>query len=128
LPLPEDRTELLALGHQGGPDLDQDAVDDEALEPAVHRGVGAEAARQLVPLAAGAHAVDDAVEDEAKIGAGPAGAGRRITAVEDRLDPLPELVGELPDRRQRALGGRVGNRQGTLLLRGMCLAVQFRAT
>ena len=88
--------------------------------------VGAEAPGQPVPLAAGAHAVDDAVEDEAEVRAGPAGAGTRVMAGEDRLDPLPELVRQLPDRRQGASGGSVGDRQGTLLSRGMCLAVSAR--
>lgn len=92
----------------------------------MHGGVGPEATRQAVPLHPRAHPVDDAVEDEAQIGAGSACGRGGVVALEDRLDALPELVGELPDRRQGVFRGSVGHRQGTLLSRGMCLAVSVQ--
>src|SRR5947208_9637263 len=62
LPLPIHGPEFVAFGRQGGPDPFHDAAGAPALEPSVDGALRAEAARQLVPLAARAQAKDDAVE------------------------------------------------------------------
>src|SRR5215467_8912675 len=52
LPLPVHGPQFVALGRQFGPDALHDAASAPALEPVVDGTLGAEAARQLVPLAA----------------------------------------------------------------------------
>jgi len=69
----------------------------------VDRAVVAEAFGQLVPLASAAESEDDPVEGGPQVDAGPAAVllGRRRGVLqEDRLDPLPERVVDLPDRVQ----------------------------
>src|SRR4051794_29735512 len=61
LPLPVHRPDLVALLDQDGPHLLEDAVAAPPLEPAMDRAVVAEPLGQLVPLAAGSEAEDDAV-------------------------------------------------------------------
>jgi len=64
---------------------------------------------------AGPHAVDDAVEGQALVGALAARLGGRVVDGQHFLDQLPERVGHVPERRQR-LGlvrlrlGRLGRR------------------
>jgi hypothetical protein len=104
LPFPLDLAQLVALLDQQGPDLLEDAVAAPPLEPAVHRAIVAILLGQLVPLAAAAEAEDDAVEGRPPVDPAPATVllGRRRGVFEqDRLDPLPEGVGDLPDRLQR---------------------------
>jgi len=65
------------------------------------RAIVAESLGQLVPLASGAEAEDDAVEGGAPIDAGSAAACvwlRRRVLQEDWLDALPEFVANFPDR------------------------------
>jgi hypothetical protein len=104
LPPPIDRPEFVALLDQDGPDPLEDAVAAPPLEPTVHRAVVAEVLGQPVPLAAGAEAEEDAVDGLPPVDAGPTamplGRGRGVLP-EDRLDPLPEGIGDLPDRLQR---------------------------
>src|SRR5205809_1599 len=73
LPLPVHRGQLVALLGELRPDALHDAARAPALEPAVDGALGAEAAGQLVPLAAGAHAEDDAVQRPAPVGVAAAG-------------------------------------------------------
>src|SRR5262249_17626478 len=44
---------------------------------------------------------DDTVDDPAQINAGTPGRGGRVMLAQDRLQPLPKLVWNLPDRLQR---------------------------
>jgi hypothetical protein len=104
LPLPVDRPEVVALLDQHGPDLREDPVAAPPLEPAMHRAVVAELLRELVPLAAGAEPEDDPVERRPPVDPLAAAVGlrrRRGVLPEDRLDPLPEAVGDFPEGRQR---------------------------
>jgi hypothetical protein len=66
----------------------------------MNRAIAAEALGELVPLAAGAEAEDDPVDRPPPVDARPpaAGLGRgRAIFQEDRLDPPPEFVVDLPD-------------------------------
>ena len=127
LPLPAHTAQFLALADEVGPDLLQQTVRSEALKPAVNGRGGTKALRQLAPLAARAQPVDDAVQHEPQIGSRTPGSRWWIEAVEDRLDLLPEIVRQLPDRRQRAGRGNLSSRQGTLLSRGLaCLAASIQ--
>src|SRR5262249_28710584 len=104
LPLPLDGPQLVALLDQDGPDPGEDAVAAPALEPAVDRAVVAEPLGEPVPLAAAAEPEDDPVEGRPQVDAGPAAVAlgrRRGVLPEDRLDPPPEAVIDLPDGRQR---------------------------
>lgn len=104
LPLPPDLAQLVALLDQHRPDPLEDAVAAPALEPAMHRAVVAVLLGQLVPLAAAAEAEDDPVEGRPPVDAIPAAVllrRRRGVFEQDRLDPLPQLVGDLPDGLQR---------------------------
>ena len=102
LPIPGDCLQLLALGHEHGPDPLHDAVLAPPLEPAVDGAVVAELRRQLVPLASGAESEDDAVEDPPPIGPRPADIRRwRAVLLKDREDAGPESVGDFPDRVER---------------------------
>ena len=83
----------------------EDAVAAPAAEPAVGGGVVAQLLGQSVPLAAAAQAEDDGVEHAPPVGPGPAGRLGRGVGQQDRLDPPPEFVGDLPDGVER-LGGR----------------------
>jgi hypothetical protein len=104
LPLPIDRPEVVALLDQDGPDPGEDAVAAPPLEPAVDRAIVTEPLGQLVPLASGPEAEDDAVEGRSKVDARPAAVAlgrRRSVLQEDRLDPSPEAVIDFPDGLQR---------------------------
>jgi hypothetical protein len=104
LPPPFDGPEVVARLDQHGPDPGEDAVAAPPLEPAMDRAVVAESLGEPVPLAAGAEAEDDPVEGGPQVDAGPAAVrpGRRRGIVqEDRLDPLPEAVGDFPEGVQR---------------------------
>jgi hypothetical protein len=103
LPLPLDLAQLVALLDQQGPDLLEDAVAAPSLEPAVHRAVVAELLGELVPLAAATETEDDPVERRPPVdplAAAVALRRRRGVLPEDRLDPLPEGIGDFPDGRQ----------------------------
>jgi hypothetical protein len=104
LPLPLDGSEFVAFLDQHGPDLLEDTVAAPPLEPAVNRAVVTELLRELVPLAAAAEAEDDPVEGRPPVD--PLAAAIRPgrwwgVFEEDRLDPLPEAVGDFPDGLQR---------------------------
>jgi hypothetical protein len=104
--------QFLAFLNQGGPDLVHHAVAAPALEPAVEGGVVAELFGQAVPLAAGAEAVDDAVEDGAPILGGLAAFGAGLPVLfQDGLDASPEFIGDLPEGLQRlGCGALAGHR------------------
>ncbi len=73
LPLPVDPAQVVAGGRQQAPQPLEEAVPAEALEPAMHRPIAAEALGHLVPLAPGPHAEDDAVDDRAEAHPWPPG-------------------------------------------------------
>src|SRR5207302_9307615 len=73
LPVPVDAAQLGAALQQHGPDAGEHAAAAPALEPAVDGAVVAETLGQVVPLAAGAQAEEDAVQDAPPVGAGAAG-------------------------------------------------------
>jgi hypothetical protein len=100
LPLPLDPAQFVALGDQDRPDLLEDAARDPALEPVVDGALGAELGRQLLPLAAAAHPKEDGVEHGPPVGDATSGGLAGPEFLEDGLDPLPEIVGDLPDRAQ----------------------------
>lgn len=111
LPLPVHAPQVVALGQQDGPQDVEDAPVFPAAEGAVDAAVVAELGGQVVPLAAGPHPEDDAVEGPARVAALPAGSGGRVVDGQDLLDQRPERVGDVPDRRQR-LGPLLGVRFG----------------
>src|SRR3954452_14680254 len=100
LPLPLHPAEFVALGDQDRPDLLEDAPRGPPLEPVVARALGPEPLGELVPLAAAAHPEDDRVEHLPPEGMASAGGLLGPEFLEDRFDPLPQVVGDLPDRAQ----------------------------
>jgi hypothetical protein len=115
LPSPLHPAEFVALGDQHRPDLLEDAPLDPALEPVVDRALGAEPLGELAPLAAGPHPEEDAVEHLPPVSDPASGRLGGPELHEDRLDPLPQRVGDLPDRPQRrasrsSSGHRCGSR------------------
>ena len=93
----------------------------------MHGGVGPQALGHLIPLAARAHPEDDPVKHEAQVGAGAPCPRHRIAPLEDWLDPLPEPRRGAPQIVGRGRSGVMsGDRQGTLLFRGLCLAVSVQ--
>src|SRR5437868_5338994 len=68
LPPPAHGLQLVALLDEFLPDALHDAALAPALEPVVDGALGAEAAGQALPLAARAHAEDDAVQRPAPVG------------------------------------------------------------
>src|SRR5262245_43274554 len=101
LPLPLDVAEFVALGDQQCPDLLEDPALGPTLEPVVDGALGAVAFGELVPLTAAAHPEEDPVERPPPVGRRAAGGLAGPEFLEDRLDPLPQRVGDLPDRAQR---------------------------
>src|SRR3954447_399346 len=98
LPLPLHPAEFVALGDQHRPDPLDDTPLDPALEPVVGRALGAEPLGELVPLAAAPHPEDDRVEHLPPVGDLASGRLLGPGLEEDGLDPLPERVGDLPER------------------------------
>ena len=101
LPLPLHAADLVALPDQDRPDLLEDAARDPALEPVVDRALGAVTLGQPLPLAATPHPEEDRIEHLPPLGDAASGGLLGPEFLEDRLDPLPQLVGDLPDRAQR---------------------------
>src|SRR6516164_8970837 len=101
LPLPIHGPQLVALLDQLLPDALHDAAFAPALEPIVDGALGAELARQLVPLAARAHAEEDAVEGAAPVGVMAAGALGGPELLQDGQDTVPEGIRHFPDGPQR---------------------------
>src|ERR1700720_2850914 len=101
LPFPVDPAQFVAVLDQNGPDALEHALGDPSLQGAMHAAVVAKFLGQLIPLAAGAHHIDDAVERLALSGPRPASLGRRVQFVQDRFNDFPQFVVDLPDRGQQ---------------------------
>src|SRR3954471_7464053 len=99
LPFPIDSAELVALGDELGPDPPEDPAGGPPLEPVVDGALGPESLGQLVPLAAAAHPEDDRVDHRPPVGDLSPGRLLGPEVPEDRLDPPPQVIGDLPDRR-----------------------------
>ena len=84
-----------------------------ALEGAMHGSIVAELLGQMVPLAAGSGAIEDAVQAFPGIGARSSHLGSRVEfCKQGREELLPECVGHLPDRWQGIfMGGRHGDKE-----------------
>jgi hypothetical protein len=93
--------EFVAFGDEHGPDLLEDTPRGPPLEPIVDRALGAESLGELVPLAAAPHPEEDRVEHLPPEGMTSAGGLLGPELVEDRFDPHPQLIGDLPDRAER---------------------------
>src|SRR3954452_22678935 len=100
LPLPLHTAEFVTLRDQDRPDLRDDTPLDPALEPVVDRALGAEPLGELVPLAPAPHPEDDRIEHLPPVGDLASGRLLGPELEEDGLDPLPERVGDLPERRE----------------------------
>src|SRR4051794_11780481 len=98
LPLPLDPAELVALGHEHGPDPLEYSAGGPPLEPVVDGALGPEPLGHLVPLAPAPHPEDDAVDHLSPVGDPAAGRLHGPEVQEDRLDPPPQLVGDFPHR------------------------------
>jgi len=101
LPLPLHSAEFVALGDQHRPDPLEDTTGGPPLEPVVDRALGPEPLGELLPLAATAHPEEDPVEHLTPLGMSSAGGLLGPELLEDRFDPLPQFVGDLPDRAER---------------------------
>ncbi len=100
LPVPLHPAEFVARGDQQGPDPLEDAPLDPPLEPAVDRALGPVPLRQPLPLAPAPHPEDDPVEHLPPVGGVAPGGLAGPELLEERLDPLPQLIRDLPDRAQ----------------------------
>ncbi len=100
LPAPIYSSELSAFLQQYGPNLLEDPVAAPPLEPAMDRAIVAEMPRKFVPLAPRSEAEDGAVDSRSPVDsratAMTLGCCRSILP-EDRLNPQPKLVVDLPD-------------------------------
>src|ERR1022692_1097492 len=101
LPFPVDAAEFITVLDQEGPDAMEYAPGGPSLHRAMHGTVVAELPGQLVPLAAGAHYINNAIQRFPLSCPRPTGRGRRVQFFEDRLNDFPEFVVHLPDRGQR---------------------------
>src|SRR3954447_11513323 len=101
LPLPLHAAEFVTLGGQDRPDPLHDPRIGPTLKPVVDGALGPESLGQLVPLAAAAHPEDDRVEHRSPIGDLPSGRLLGPELRENGLDPLPQLIGDFPNRTQR---------------------------
>src|SRR5271154_2272769 len=100
LPAPIYSSELAAFLQQDGPDPLEDPVATPPLEPAMDRAIVAEMLWKFVPLTSRSEAEDGAVDGRSPVDSRATtmslGCCRSILQ-EDRLNPLPKLVVDLPD-------------------------------
>jgi len=97
LPLPVHGPEFLAVFEQHGPQKLENSPGDPSLHRSMNRRVVAESSRQLVPLHAAAHPIDDTVDRCALPGSRPSGPGWRVQFVEDGLNNVPQFVAHFPN-------------------------------
>jgi hypothetical protein len=98
LPLPVAPAQISTRLHQHGPHAPQDTALAPVLEMPVHGAVVAKHRRQLIPLAAGAQAEDDAIQHRTQVDAPmPLGFGG-IALAQDWLDERPYVVRNFPNR------------------------------
>jgi hypothetical protein len=97
LPRPVDAAQLITGLYKHSPAPFEDAQGTPALEVPMPRAVIAERCRQLVPLAAGAQAKDEAIEHLAQIDPPmPLGRGG-LDFIEDLLAERPHIIRSFPN-------------------------------
>jgi len=101
LPFPVQASQFLAVLHQHRPDALQDTPANPPLHSAVNAAVVAKLHRQLVPLAAAAHLIDDTVERVALPGSRPARLCWWVQFLKDGLNYVPQFVVDFLNRRKR---------------------------
>ena len=100
LPFPVHSAQFFTALHQNSPDALQHSKLHPALEGPVDSAVVSQFPGQTVPLAATAHPEDDAVQHPPGVGAfAPRTLGRVLSKITG-VNLLPEMVGNLPNRRQ----------------------------
>ena len=100
LPGPVAPAQLGACADQRGPEPIEDAPGDPPLEGPMGRAVAGKLGRELVPLDPAAQAVDDRIQRRPGVDPGTARARGRIKLSEHGSDPLPQRIGDAPDRGQ----------------------------
>src|SRR5436305_5283796 len=101
LPVPVDAAEVFAFFDQHGHDLLHDVVLVPALEPIMDRALSTKPRRQLIPLAAAAHAKNDAVENLSPVGDFATRGLFRPELYQDRSNAFPQIVRDFPDGAER---------------------------
>src|SRR6202012_154314 len=98
LPGVVDIAETFAVGHQHRPYLGKHALFNPAFKGAMNRGIVTKLPGQMVPLAAAAKAVDDAVERLSRVNTLASGPLGRVQFLDDRADQVvPEVIGTFPN-------------------------------
>ena len=101
LPSPVDSAQFFAVLDQRGPDSFQDALVDPPLEGAMNGRIVAELPGQVVPLAAAAHLIDDAVERRPRVDTRAPRLTGWIPLVQNGLNDTPQFVADLPNGGKR---------------------------
>jgi hypothetical protein len=104
LPLPLDAIEVFAGFDEIRPDRLEHLPLGPADERAMHGAIVRERRRQVVPLAAAAEPKDDRVQRGTGVDARPAAGVRGIEPRQNRLDALPEGIGDLPEGGEGIIG------------------------
>src|SRR5262249_2641847 len=97
LPIPVDAAQVFALFDQRGHDLLHDVVLVPAVAPVMDRALGTKLRRQLIPLAAAAHAKNDAVQNLSPVGDFATRGLLRPELFEDRSNAFPQVVRDFPN-------------------------------
>ena len=100
MPVPVYTAQYLALGQQDSPQNVEDTFALPALHGAMDADVIAELLGKMIPLAAGASAIDDPIERLALVDPGAPYHRRRVIDGKHSPHRLPKVVWHVPDRRQ----------------------------
>jgi hypothetical protein len=103
--LPINAREFFAAGDDQTPNLIENTRTLPTLQSSMHARIITEFFGQVVPLAAGSHSVDNAIERVADIDAMSTHRLGWIIAVKHILYQFPEIVWNFPDRRQTLCRG-----------------------
>lgn len=101
LPLPLDSLEFFTIPHESCPQPFEYSVSNPSLKPAMNGTIVPEDLRHMVPLTARAHPKENTVQCFPQIRARASRACRWIQILKHRLDALPYLIRDLPNRLQR---------------------------
>jgi hypothetical protein len=96
LPEPQDAPLVVILAEQQAPQPGEDASAPPLLKAAMQGRTRPELLGRVLPLRAGAQHVEDAVEDGAVGEGGAARRARLLLLAQERLDLLPQRVGDVP--------------------------------